>query len=157
MSTAITPSAEVVLEVRDLRIRANDGTEILHGIDFELHRGEIVGLVGESGSGKTTAGLAALGHCRTGLSLTDGTITLHTRNNDNIDVLSLNEDELRNMRGSRVAYVPQDPALSLNPAMRIGEQIREVLDEHNYDGDKLARIREVMRDVDLPDLSLIHI
>ena len=152
MSTALTPSApEVVLEVRDLRIRANDGTEILHGIDFELHRGEIVGLVGESGSGKTTAGLAALGHCRTGLSLTDGTITLHTRNNEDIDVLSLNEDELRDMRGSRVAYVPQDPALSLNPAMRIGEQIREVLDEHNYDGDKLARIREVMRDVDLPD------
>ena len=152
MSTALNPSApEVVLEVRDLRIRANDGTEILHGIDFELHRGEIVGLVGESGSGKTTAGLAALGHCRTGLSLTDGTITLHTRNNDNIDVLSLNEEELRDMRGSRVAYVPQDPALSLNPAMRIGEQIREVLDEHNYDGDKLARIREVMRDVDLPD------
>lgn len=152
MSTALTPSApEVVLEVRDLRIRANDGTEILHGIDFELHRGEIVGLVGESGSGKTTAGLAALGHCRTGLSLTDGTITLHTRNNDNIDVLSLNEDELRDMRGSRVAYVPQDPALSLNPAMRIGEQIREVLDEHNYDGDKQSRIREVMRDVDLPD------
>lgn len=159
MTTAYTLSAsaehaaenEVVLDVRDLRIRANDGTEILHGIDFQLHRGEIVGLVGESGSGKTTAGLAALGHCRSGLSLTDGTITLHTRNGETVDVLGLDEEELRDMRGSRVAYVPQDPALSLNPAMRIGEQIREVLEEHNYDGDKQERIREVMRDVDLPD------
>ena len=154
MTTAITTptdAAGTVLSVRDLRIRANDGTEILHGIDFELHRGEIVGLVGESGSGKTTAGLAALGHCREGLSLTDGTVTLHTRNGDTIDVLELGEDDLRQLRGARVAYVPQDPALSLNPTMRIGEQISEVLDQHNYDGDAAARVREVMRDVDLPD------
>ncbi|MBL7285833.1 ABC transporter ATP-binding protein [Corynebacterium godavarianum] len=154
MTTAITTPADAagtVLSVRDLRIRANDGTEILHGIDFELHRGEIVGLVGESGSGKTTAGLAALGHCREGLSLTDGTVTLHTRNGDTVDVLGLGEDDLRQLRGARVAYVPQDPALSLNPTMRIGEQISEVLDQHNYDGDAAARVREVMRDVDLPD------
>ena len=154
MTTAITTPADAagtVLSVRDLRIRANDGTEILHGIDFELHRGEIVGLVGESGSGKTTAGLAALGHCREGLSLTDGTVTLHTRNGDTVDVLELGEDDLRQLRGARVAYVPQDPALSLNPTMRIGEQISEVLDQHNYDGDAAARVREVMRDVDLPD------
>lgn len=159
MTTAYTPNAsaeaeaakDIVLDVNDLRIRANDGTEIIHGIDFALQRGEIVGLVGESGSGKTTAGLAAMGHCRSGLSLTDGTVTLHTRNGETIDVLSLGEDDLRELRGARVAYVPQDPALSLNPSMRIGEQISEVLDEHNYDGDKKARVREVMRDVDLPD------
>ncbi|GAB3074168.1 ABC transporter ATP-binding protein [Corynebacterium aquatimens] len=144
----------LVLRVRDLRLATYDGNEILHGVDFDLYRGEIVGLVGESGSGKTTAGLAALGHFRTGLMNTDGEITLYPRNAEKIDVLSLNEDQLRDMRGARVAYIPQDPALSLNPAMRVGDQIREVLDIHGYGksaSERADRVREVMRDVDLPD------
>lgn len=109
-----------------------------------------------------------MGHFRPGLVCNEGTVTLHTRNAETIDVLSLNEDALRELRGARIAYVPQDPALSLNPAMRIGAQIREVLDIHNYTGStdntsatggagnnvaavRAARVREVMRDVDLPD------
>ena len=156
MTTAYRPGAQpanqqVVLEVRNLRLGTLEGTEILHGIDFDLHRGEIVGLVGESGSGKTTAGLAAMGHFRPGLSLYDGSVTLHTHAGETVDVLDLDEDGLRELRGARVAYVPQDPALSLNPTMRVGEQIREVLDIHGFDGDAAARVREVMRDVDLPD------
>ncbi|MCQ4620301.1 ABC transporter ATP-binding protein [Corynebacterium sp. CCUG 71335] len=130
------------------------GTEILHGVDIDLYRGEIVGLVGESGSGKTTAGLAALGHVRTGLTITDGSVTLYSRDDKTTDVLTLSEDDVRDMRGSRVAYIPQDPALSLNPAMRIGDQIREVLDIHGYgssSSERAERVREVMRDVDLPD------
>lgn len=144
----------LVLRIRDLRLATYSGTEILHGVDIDLYRGEIVGLVGESGSGKTTAGLAALGHVRTGLRITDGTVTLYSRDGKTTDVLSLSEDEVRDMRGSRVAYIPQDPALSLNPAMRVGDQIREVLDIHNYgssSSERAERVREVMRDVDLPD------
>ncbi|WP_297849741.1 ABC transporter ATP-binding protein [uncultured Corynebacterium sp.] len=144
----------LVLRIQDLRMATYSGTEILHGVDIDLYRGEIVGLVGESGSGKTTAGLAALGHVRTGLTITDGTVTLHTRDGATTDVLSLSEDDVRDLRGARVAYIPQDPALSLNPAMRVGDQIREVLDIHRF-GDSAAereeRVREVMRDVDLPD------
>lgn len=169
MHTAATsPTHDIVVSVRNLRLGTLDGTEILHSVDYELRRGEIVGLVGESGSGKTTAGLAAMGHFRPGLVCNEGTVTLHTRNAETIDVLSLNEDALRELRGARIAYVPQDPALSLNPAMRIGAQIREVLDIHNYTGStdntsatggagnnvaavRAARVREVMRDVDLPD------
>ena len=144
----------LVLRIRDLRMATYSGTEILHGVDIDLYRGEIVGLVGESGSGKTTAGLAALGHVRTGLTITDGSVTLHSRDGETTDVLSLSEDDVRDMRGSRVAYIPQDPALSLNPAMRIGDQIREVLDIHGYGSsasERAERVREVMRDVDLPD------
>lgn len=169
MHTAATsPTHDIVVSVGNLRLGTLDGTEILHSVDYELRRGEIVGLVGESGSGKTTAGLAAMGHFRPGLVCNEGTVTLHTRNSETIDVLSLNEDALRELRGARIAYVPQDPALSLNPAMRIGAQIREVLDIHNYTGStdntsatggagndvaavRAARVREVMRDVDLPD------
>ncbi|MCQ4624664.1 ABC transporter ATP-binding protein [Corynebacterium sp. CCUG 69979] len=144
----------LVLRIRDLRMATYSGTEILHGVDIDLYRGEIVGLVGESGSGKTTAGLAALGHVRTGLTITDGSVTLYSRDDKTTDVLSLSEDDVRDMRGSRVAYIPQDPALSLNPAMRIGDQIREVLDIHGYgssSSERAERVREVMRDVDLPD------
>lgn len=143
-----------VLRIRDLRMATYSGTEILHGVDIDLYRGEIVGLVGESGSGKTTAGLAALGHVRTGLTITDGSVTLHSRDGATTDVLSLSEDDVRDIRGSRVAYIPQDPALSLNPAMRVGDQIREVLDIHGYgssSAERAERVREVMRDVDLPD------
>ena len=95
-----------------------------------------------------------MGHFRTGLIKTDGTITLHTRDGESIDIFSLDEDQLRDLRGGRVAYIPQDPALSLNPAMRVGDQIREVLDIHGYGSDaqeREDRVREVMRGVDLPD------
>lgn len=151
MTTAYTSTPEVVLSVRDLRLGTIEGAEILHSIDYDLHRGEIVGLVGESGSGKTTAGLAAMGHFRPGLVLNDGSVTLHSRNGETTDVLALDDNAIRELRGGRVAYVPQDPALSLNPTMRVGEQIREVLDIHGFDGDNTDRVREVMRDVDLPD------
>ena len=144
-------SDDFVLSVSDLRLGTLEGAEILHSVDYTLKRGEIVCLVGESGSGKTTAGLAAMGHLRPGLMLFDGTVTLHSANGTDYDVLNLSEADLRELRGSRIAYVPQDPALSLNPTMRIGEQIREVLDVHSFDGDAGARVREVMRDVDLPD------
>ena len=144
-------SDDFVLSVSDLRLGTLEGAEILHGVDYTLKRGEIVCLVGESGSGKTTAGLAVMGHLRPGLMLFDGTVTLHSANGTDYDVLNLSEADLRELRGSRIAYVPQDPALSLNPTMRIGEQIREVLDVHSFDGDAGARVREVMRDVDLPD------
>lgn len=144
-------SDDFVLSVSDLRLGTLEGAEILHGVDYTLKRGEIVCLVGESGSGKTTAGLAAMGHLRPGLMLFDGTVTLHSANGTDYDVLNLSEADLRELRGSRIAYVPQDPTLSLNPTMRIGEQIREVLDVHSFDGDAGARVREVMRDVDLPD------
>ena len=144
----------LVLRIHDLRMATYSGTEILHGVDMDLYRGEIVGLVGESGSGKTTAGLAALGHVRTGLTITDGSVTLYSRDGQTTDVLSLSDDEVRDLRGARVAYIPQDPALSLNPAIRIGDQIREVLDIHGYGAnatERADRVREVMRDVNLPD------
>ncbi|PZO99480.1 MAG: peptide ABC transporter ATP-binding protein [Corynebacterium urealyticum] len=142
---------DAVLTVRNLRLGTEEGAEILRGVDYELNRGEIVCLVGESGSGKTTAGLAAMSHLRPGLKLFDGSVLLHSADGHEYDVLNLDEDALRELRGSRIAYVPQDPALSLNPTMRIGDQVREVLDVHNYEGDRDARVREAMRDVDLPD------
>ena len=142
-----------LLDVRDLTIAFPSATPV-RNLSFSLAPAETLAIVGESGSGKTTAGLAALGHVRTGLTITDGSVTLYSRDGQTTDVLSLSDDEVRDLRGARVAYIPQDPALSLNPAIRIGDQIREVLDIHGYGAnatERADRVREVMRDVDLPD------
>jgi peptide/nickel transport system ATP-binding protein len=148
------PNEKIVLRVTDLKVVTNAGDEILHGVDFALSRGEILGLVGESGSGKTTAGLACMGHFREGLKFGSGSVSIWPRGDATaVEVLDLSEVAVRDLRGSRIAYIPQDPALSLNPAMRVGEQIREVLDIHGFgssDRERTDRVAEVLVDVGLP-------
>jgi peptide/nickel transport system ATP-binding protein len=118
------------------------GPDVVRDVSFAVPAGEMLGLVGESGSGKTTVALALLGHTRRGLRITAGQVLL-----DGTDLLTLSPGELRAVRGARVSYVPQDPSSALNPALRIGTQIREVLRAHDTEaGDRVA---EVMREVDL--------
>jgi peptide/nickel transport system ATP-binding protein len=153
-SVPADPAAAAVT-VQDLQIEiAGTGTPVVSDVSFEIARGEILGVVGESGSGKTTVGLALLGHARRGLSISGGTVLVGGR-----DILALGDEPLRRLRGATVSYVPQDPASSLNPALRIGLQLREVLEAHTAsdDGhraghaDHYARIAEMMREVALPD------
>jgi peptide/nickel transport system ATP-binding protein len=135
--------------VQDLQVAIEStGTPVISEVSFEIARGEIFGVVGESGSGKTTVGLAMLGHARRGLRIAGGTVQLGDR-----DILTLDDEELRRLRGSLVSYVPQDPASSLNPALRIGTQLREVVEAHgNRSGSALSeRVAEMMREVALPD------
>ena len=97
--------------------------------------------------------LACLGHYRTGLVHTAGDIELHPRDGGTITLSQLSTEEIQQLRGHRVAYIPQDPALSLNPAIRVGDQIREVLDVHGYGSsskERAARVAEVLEDVGLP-------
>ena len=105
--------------------------------------------MGESGSGKTTVGLALLGHTRRGAAFGGGSIRV-----GDVDVLALSSSGRRDVRGRLVSYVPQDPAASLNPALRIGTQLRETLEVHGFGSgaeERRARIAEVMREVALPD------
>ena len=109
--------------------------------------GEVLGLVGESGSGKTTVALALLGHARRGLRITGGEVLL-----DGTDLLRLSPGGLRAARGAKVAYVPQDPAAALNPAQRVGTQLREALQVHpGVAGDQDSRVLEVLREARLDD------
>lgn len=151
----MTAQIEPVVAVRNLRVATTDGTEIIHGVEFDLYRGEVLGLVGESGSGKTTAGLACLAHYREGLQHAGGSIMITPVNGtEPFNLLDLDAETIRSLRGRRIAYVPQDPALSLNPAMRVGDQILEVLTIHKYgssDAERRARVAEVLADVDLPN------
>src|SRR5205814_6767581 len=114
---AATPSLQVAIETT--------GTPVICEVTFDIARGEIFGVVGESGSGKTTVGLALLGHARRGLRIAGGSVLLGGH-----DILTLGDERLRRLRGSLVSYVPQDPASSLNPALRIGAQLREVIEAH---------------------------
>ncbi|MBW0106771.1 ABC transporter ATP-binding protein [Pseudonocardia sp. KRD-291] len=140
------------MRCHDLRIATTGGREVLHGIDYEIAPGEILALVGESGSGKTTAALAALGHFREGLAHTGGRISFDGHTEQVEDLLALPPASMRSMRGRLLSYVPQDPALSLNPLLRVGRQIDEVLAEHMSMSatERTGRVREVLADVGLP-------
>src|SRR6266702_2374850 len=140
--------AKPAVAVQDLQVGiASTGTPIVSDVSFEIARGEILGLVGESGSGKTTVGLALLGHARAGLAIAGGSVLLGDH-----DVLALGDEQRRKLRGLVVSYVPQDPASSLNPALRISLQLREALEAHDSGrgNDHSGRIAELMREVALP-------
>jgi peptide/nickel transport system ATP-binding protein len=143
-------AAESAVAVDGLRIVLRDTEiDIVDEVSFTIAPGEVLGLVGESGSGKTTVGLALLGHTRRGAAIASGSIRV-----GDVDILSLSSSARRSVRGRVVSYVPQDPAASLNPALRIGTQLRETLDVHGFGSgsdEREARIAEVMREVALPD------
>src|SRR5450755_1919741 len=146
LSRSSPPPAGVRLEVRNLEVRLGaTGPDVVNDLSFSVPAGEVLGIVGESGSGKTTVALALLGHARRGLSIRSGKVRL-----DGTDLLRLRPAQLRAVRGARVAYVPQDPASALNPALRIGTQLTEALRVHpGIVDDPAGRIAEVMREVSL--------
>ncbi|RQP06532.1 MAG: ABC transporter ATP-binding protein [Paracoccus sp. BP8] len=113
----------MLLNIEKLKVeaRGEEGwTPILHGVDLQVARGEVVGLIGESGAGKSTLGLAALGFAQGGLRFAGGRVIL-----DGTDLLQLPERRRRAFRGRRVAYVAQSAAASFNPAWRLLDQFCE--------------------------------
>jgi oligopeptide/dipeptide ABC transporter ATP-binding protein len=115
--TLMAPMA--VLEVRDLEVSFGD-IRILRGVSFDLEAGETLGVVGESGCGKSMTGFAIMGMLQPPGKITAGSIKLDGR-----ELVGLREKELRSIRGDQIALVMQDPFTSLNPMMRIGDQIGE--------------------------------
>ena len=137
------------LRIVDLRLNVvATGNDIVDEINLTIEKGRVLGLVGESGSGKTTVGLAVLSHARRGVEVAHGAIFC-----GDTEVLDLDNEAKHKIRGELVSYVPQDPASSLNPALRIGLQLLEVLEAHNFGGSdeaRKARIKEMMAEVLLP-------
>jgi peptide/nickel transport system ATP-binding protein len=143
---AVRPAS---VDVDDLRIGlVGTDIDVVDEIGLEIYPGEVLGLVGESGSGKTTVGMALLGHVRRGGAVNGGAIRIDGR-----DLSALNEGELRRLRGGTVSYIPQDPGTALNPALRIGMQLAEILEAHASsmsNEQRKARLREALEEVALP-------
>jgi peptide/nickel transport system ATP-binding protein len=137
------------VSVHDLKIDlVSSGADVVDGIELDVRAGEVLGLVGESGSGKTTVGMALMGYCRPGGKVTGGEILINGR-----PLAAMTANELRRLRGGTVSYIPQDPGTALNPALRIGRQLSEMLDAHAADTSaeaRRARVRETLEEVALP-------
>ncbi|GAA1383624.1 ABC transporter ATP-binding protein [Pseudonocardia kongjuensis] len=122
-----------ILTVQGLRV-SYGRTAVVHGVDLTVQPGEVVALVGGSGSGKSTVATAITGMLPAGGRIDDGRIRFAGR-----DLARATEKEFRQVRGSQIGHVPQDPMNSLNPVLRVGDQIAEVLRAHGAAGRAQAR------------------
>ncbi len=113
-----------LLEVRDLHVAFGD-VEIIRGVDFDLEAGQTLGVVGESGCGKSMTGFAIMGMLQHPGRVSKGSIKLNGQ-----ELVGLPEKKYREFRGSEIALVMQDPFTSLNPMMRVGDQIAEAFRLH---------------------------
>lgn len=114
-----------LLEVRNLQVSFG-GQTVVHGVDFDIVRGEKLALVGESGSGKTVTALSLLR--LVAQAQVTGQAILHDAQGQRRDLLALSERELRGVRGQDVAVIFQEPMTALNPLFTVGDQITEVLE-----------------------------
>ena len=148
-------AAPVALEARNLTVSLPDtpgNPQVLKGIDVTIRQGETVCLVGESGSGKSVTSLAIMGLLPEALKVATGTIALEGR-----DLLPLSQAQMRQLRAARVAMIFQEPMTALNPVLRVGDQIMEVMELHTAlpVAERRARARAIMEQVHLPDVDRI--
>lgn len=118
-----------ILEVRNLQVayssRSGQETRALGGVSFSLEAGEILGVLGESGSGKSSLAAALLGLLPAHGRIEGGSVRFEGN-----ELLGAKEDALRGLRGARIALIPQESGLSLHPALRVREQVSDVLRAH---------------------------
>ena len=150
----LQPGSNVpTLTVRDLRTQFTTRTGAVmavDGVSFEVGRGRILGLVGESGSGKSVTGFSILGLIDPPGAVVGGSVWFEGR-----DLTRLSERELRSLRGNRIAMIFQDPMMTLNPVLTIGEQMRETVTAHARptDAEVRRRVLDTLAAVGIPAAS----
>jgi len=160
---------EKLLEVKDLKVefRTEERTSYaVRGVSFDMDYGEILGIVGESGSGKSTLGLAMMALLPSYAHYT-GQVIFQGK-----DLVPMSFDELRTFKGDELSVVFQEPMSSLNPLVRVGKQVEEMLTIHSHDKDKIAsgeakankltkeerkaKVLEMFAAVDLPEPEIVY-
>ncbi len=144
-------AAAPVLELKGLTVQLPRGSDRAHAIEkitLSVGAGEIVCVVGESGSGKSVTAQAVMGLLPRELAASAGEARLQGE-----DVLKASPSRLRDLRGTRMAMIFQEPMTALNPVMRVGDQIAEVLEIHTQlsEPDRRQRVLQIMRSVHLPE------
>lgn len=143
-------SKKNLLEVNNLSLGFNtdDGyVEIIEDVTFSIKEEEIFGLVGESGCGKTVTSLAIMKLLpQPGAHIRSGEIILNGK-----DIIKLDKDSLQDVRGKEVSFIFQEPSAALNPLLSIGKQLQEIFDYHEFSGDKMKRIFELLKRVGFAD------
>lgn len=163
--------AQPALEVRDLRITASGGKkrrrgkqdvaarELLHGINFSIPKGGRLGLIGESGSGKSLTALSIMGLLPEGLAAS-GQISIGDTHLDGEEVsatslLGARTKVFEKLRGRKVAMIFQEPMTALNPLMRVGRQVAEIMEVHGRSHQEAAtRTQELFEEVGLGEEKL---
>src|SRR5512138_3531674 len=135
---------ETLLKVQGLRTQFNteEGlVEAVDGVDFELNRGETLGIVGESGCGKSVTGLSIMNLIRPPRGKIAGGKIEYLRGSEVIEItrLGIHSPEMRSIRGKEIAMIFQEPMTSLNPVFTIGEQIMEAVILHQKTNKQEAR------------------
>ena len=138
-----------LLEVRGLSVEG--AQPILRGLDFEIKRGERVGLIGRSGSGKSLTALSCLGLLPRGLRFGSSKIRI-----DGVSLLELSEDRRLSLRGRRVGMVFQQASAALNPVWSVGFQLRELCRLYFPKGDAGGMAKKLLTDVGLVDEELLR-
>lgn len=135
-----------VLQVRDLEVTIGS-TKILRGVSLDLVSGQTLGVVGESGCGKSMTGFAIMGMLPPGGRVSGGSIQLEGR-----ELTTISPRDWLDIRGDQIALVMQDPFTSLNPMMRVGEQVAEALRLHQHMGrrDAWNRAVKMLEEVGVP-------
>jgi len=144
-------TAPPAVSIKNLRIALPEGAErpfAVDGVSLDLRPGKIVCVVGESGSGKSMCAHALMGLLPDTVSVTSGEIQFEGR-----DLLKIDEDGWRDLRGRRLAMIFQEPMTALNPLMRIGDQMAEMFEAHGLltPRERRARALALAREVGLPD------
>jgi peptide/nickel transport system ATP-binding protein len=133
-----------VVRVENLSLRLSSGEPVVDDVSFTVDRAEILGLIGESGCGKTTTALSLLGYTRAGVEISGGRIEVAGES-----IVGRNPRAVRSLRGRVVSYVPQDPGGSLNPSLRVGDAILDVLRAHRSVAAPRESVRSALQRVEL--------
>ena len=139
----------VIDGLRDvLTLKSGEPAYPVDGVSFTVPRSKTVGLVGESGCGKSMTARTVMRILDTGISVAEGSITF-----DGEDLLALPEQQMRDIRGNRIAMIFQEPMTALNPSISVGKQVREaiLLHEKVSRAEAKERVIQMFREVGIPE------
>ena len=137
-----------LLSIKNLSVEtAYDSRTLVNNISLDIEKGEAIGVVGESGSGKTLSALSILGLLPRGVQISSGSIVYNGN-----DLVTSNSETLRSIRGREISMIYQDPMTALNPVMKLGDQLREVIDSHQSKSPDINQIIfDAFKEVGIPD------